>query len=449
VFQRGDEVVRMRGARGRLDLRLRVAAAHVDVFARRGGQQEGVLRHQAHVGAEAFIVDAVEGDAIDGDAALGDGVKAQQQGQQSRLAAARVADDAKKSALRNAQRQLVQHGLVFHVGKRQAGNVDGGHVAARFRLPQGRCLPALRVFQRLRFVEQGRHARRRHHRLLQLAELHGDLDQGFDHARDVADERIQHAHFHGAHVAAAEAEDDDGQQHDVEHVERGAQQPGVGAQFLHARRVVVLVDAREAGAEALFRVIRLQHAHAAYRFGDLPVDFAAQGARARDGRRAPALVQKDDEQHGRQQRQHDQHQAPVEEGHGGHGADQDDGAVEDDEQHLHVQRFHRLRVVGDAADQLARDGAIKKTHRQAQHVLVHGFAQALHRAHGQAGQAHQLQIAQAGRDPARQQAAAQQQGHARPVQVARQQVLVDQGLAQDRPRHFQGGGEDQPERGPV
>ncbi len=38
---------------------VRQAAAHVDVFARRGGQQERVLRHQAHVGAEVLIVDAV------------------------------------------------------------------------------------------------------------------------------------------------------------------------------------------------------------------------------------------------------------------------------------------------------------------------------------------------------------------------------------------------------
>jgi hypothetical protein len=50
----------------------------------------------------------------------------------------------------------------------------------------------------------------------------------------------------------------------------------------------------------------------------------------------------------------------------------------------------RFGVVGEAAHQLAGDGAVKKSHGQAQHVGIHPFAQALHRAHRQAGQAHQL-----------------------------------------------------------
>src|SRR5471030_409486 len=125
VFQRGDEVVRVGGARRRFDLRLRQAAPHVDVLARRGGQQEGVLRHQAELGAELLVGDGVQRHAVDGDAAVARRIKAQQQRQQRRLAAAGVADDAVEGARRYRQRQIVQHRLAFDVGEVEVLDGDG------------------------------------------------------------------------------------------------------------------------------------------------------------------------------------------------------------------------------------------------------------------------------------------------------------------------------------
>jgi hypothetical protein len=63
------------------------------------------------------------------------------------------------------------------------------------------------VLHRGRFVQQRRHARGGDHRLLQLAELHGDLDQRLDHAREVADEGVQHADLGRRHRPLAEHED--------------------------------------------------------------------------------------------------------------------------------------------------------------------------------------------------------------------------------------------------
>ena len=71
-------------------------------------------------------------------------------------------------------------------------------------------------------------------------------------------------------------------------------------------------------------------------------------------------------------------------------------------------------------------------------------AQALHGAHRHAGQAHELQEAQPRRGHARDDDAGQQPPHARPVEVVRQQVVVDQLLAQQGADHFQAGREDQP-----
>ncbi len=402
------------------------------------------MRHQADLVAEALVADAGQRQAADLDRSLVGHVVAQQQRQQGRLAAAGVADDAEEGALRHVERQVVQHRLA-----RDVGEFDVAHPHRRGAGDERRfVLRALGiVLRRARLVEQRVHARRRHHRLLQAAELHGDLDEGLHHARDIADEGVQHAHLDRADLALAEGEDHQRQQGDVEQVERGPQQEGVGAQFGHARRVVAAVGAQEALAETHFGIAGLQHAHAADRLGHLGVDVAAQGTRAGDRRRRQALVEPDDADHRRHQGQHDQHQAPVEPGHRDHGADQDDRVVEHDVQDLDVQGLDRLGVVGHAADQLAGDGAVEEGHRQAQHVAIDPFAQALHRAHRQARQADQLQVAHPARDPAGEHQAAQQQGHLGPVEVARQQVVVDQGLAQQRAQDFEGRGQDQPQRG--
>ncbi len=374
--------MRVRRLRRRLQPFQRQAAPHVDVFARRRRQDERILRHQPDLVAEAFVADAGQRQAADLDAALLRHVVAQQEREQRRLAAAGMADDAEEGTLRHVERQVVQHRLAFYVSEFQVAHAHRRRGRVECGINTG---AAQGMFRCAFFVQQGIHACRRHHRLLQAAELHRDLDQRLDHARDIADERVQHAHFDGADLALAESEDHQRQQRHVEQVERGTQQEGIRAQFGQARGVVIAVGGQEAFAEAHFGITRLQHRHAADRLGHLAVDVAAQRAGTRDGRRRQALVQPHDAGHRRHQRQHDQHQAPIEPGHRDHGADQDDRVVEHDEQHLDVQGLDRLGVVGDAADQLAGDGAIEKRHRQAPHVAIYPFAQALHRAHRQAG----------------------------------------------------------------
>jgi hypothetical protein len=148
---------------------------------------------------------------------------------------------------------------------------------------------------------------------------------------------------------------------------------------------------------------------------------------------------------GHQQR-HDQHQPPVQPGHHRHHPDERDDAVEHHEQHLHVQRLHRLGVVGDAADELAGDGAVEEAHRQAQHVAVDRFANALHRTHRQPRQPNQLAVAQPAGQAAGDQRAAEQAGDGRDVRIAGQQVAVDEGLAQQRAQRLQCRGKHQPDQ---
>jgi hypothetical protein len=200
----------MGGARGQLDGGVVQAASHVDVLARRRRQQEGILRHQADLGAEARVVDAGQRLAEQLDAAAVavavEGVVAQQQRQQGRLAAAGVADDAEEGALRDVERQLVQHGLAGHIGEVQAAHPHRRH-ARGHGLTGGVGDARTGMLGRAGFVEQGGHARGGDHRLLQAAELHRDLDQRLDHPRDIADEGVQHPDLDRVHAALAEAED--------------------------------------------------------------------------------------------------------------------------------------------------------------------------------------------------------------------------------------------------
>ena len=73
--------------------------------------------------------------------------------------------------------------------------------------------------------------------------------------------------------------------------------------------------------------------------------------------RQPVLEQVPRRRLGEDEREHDQHQAPVQPRHRDRRADEDDAGIEDHEQHLDVQGLDRLGVVGHAADQLAGDGA--------------------------------------------------------------------------------------------
>ena len=176
-------------------------------------------------------------------------------------------------------------------------------------------------------------------------------------------------------AAQAEHADHHGQQQHVEQVQQRAQQPGVGAQLALPRAVVRLVEAGEALAETRRGIARLQHRPCRRWISAIWALRSLRSSRLRttagpDSRwysatiSATAGTSAATTSISRQSSHSIATVVPA----------QHDQAVEHHEQHLHVQRLHRLGVVGDAADQLAGDGAVEEAHRQAQHVAVHLLA---------------------------------------------------------------------------
>ena len=291
------------------------------------------------------------------------------------------------------------------------------------------------------------HARRRHDRLLQHGELHRDLHERLDHPRDVGDEGVEEPHLHDLHALGAHRDHDDRDEHDVEEVERGPQQPRIGAQRPAARLVVLLVGAREARGETADRARGLQHAHAGDAFGHLRIDVAAQLPHARHRRRGQPLVGPHDRRRGGYEQQHDEHQAPVEPEHRDHHAEEHGHAHEHLEEHLRVELLDRLGVVGDARHELPRDRAVEEAHRHAQHVRVHVLAQPLHRARGQAREPHELQVAHDARQRGAGERGADEERDHRKVGHARNEMVVDQALAEERCRRLQQPRHDEPRGG--
>ena len=77
-------------------------------------------------------------------------------------------------------------------------------------------------------------------------------------------------------------------------------------------------------------------------------------------------------------------------------------------------------------------GAVEERHRQAQHVVVDGLPQPLHRAQRKAGEPDELGVAQHRRCGAGGDVAANQERQHGPVERSGQQVGVDELLAQER-----------------
>ena len=322
--QPADEVVGMGGAGSGLDRGGVHRPAHRDVLARAGREQERLLRHQADRAPEVRVGEPFDGLTVDQQRAGRCRVEAQQQRQQRALAAAGVADDADELPGFDLQVQPVQH--------RSTGLVAKAQVA--YRNPAFADSAADRGLRCLRFAEQGVDSRRSHHRLLQLRELHRDLDQRLDHPGDVADEGVEDADFQraqprGRAVVQAQAVDRDHrrQHRDVEKIQRGPQQPGVGAQFGAARVEMGLAGRCVALAECRRSAAGLDHRHAGNRLGGLGIDLAAQRTGARHRRCRQPLVEPDDRGDRGQQSGDDQHQPPVQQRHRRHHRRQHDRAV--------------------------------------------------------------------------------------------------------------------------
>jgi hypothetical protein len=200
---------------------------------------------------------------------------------------------------------------------------------------------------------------------------------------------------------------------------------------------VRVVGARETLAEATRRARGLQHGHARDALRHLRVDLASQLARAGDRAGGQPLVAEHDADGRGNEQQHHEHEAPVEPKHRHDDAEQHGHPDQDLEEHLDVEVLHGLGVVGDAADELSGDRPVEEAHRQLERMRVHAGAQALHRTCRQAGEPHELEVANDRRDAAGREHSGEKQRDRGNVAVARKQVLVDEALAEDGARSLE------------
>ena len=158
--------MRVRAARGIFNLGLTQGTAHGNVVAHAGRQQKRFLRNQADFVAKFRFRQSGQCHAIQFYPSGLRAVKTQQQTEQRRFAAAGVSHDAVKTAGPNLQINIVEHRIRRIITKADVVERD---TAALDNLRRIR-------ITLYRFVQQGIDARGGHHGLLNLAELHRDLD---------------------------------------------------------------------------------------------------------------------------------------------------------------------------------------------------------------------------------------------------------------------------------
>ena len=169
--QLGDELVRLRSARGRLDrLDRRVREAEGDVVAHGGREEERVLRDDADLAPQRAPADAANVDAVDEDAAGGRVVEARHEGGERRLAGARMADQRDRATGREVELDLLEHRPLRFVAERDALEADGTG-------PGRKRLRARPVGDLLRLVEDLEDALAGGGRALGLADPHPEHPQ--------------------------------------------------------------------------------------------------------------------------------------------------------------------------------------------------------------------------------------------------------------------------------
>ena len=134
--QARDEAVGMGGLRRGLDLGLRgLGPGQRDVLAHRAGLEPGVLQDHAEILPEAVARDTAHIVPVDGDRAAVHVVKAHEQIDERRLAAARRADDGDALAGADIEVHILEQRRLRHVAERHMLQRDAArHVRERFRI---------------------------------------------------------------------------------------------------------------------------------------------------------------------------------------------------------------------------------------------------------------------------------------------------------------------------
>ena len=188
AWQLHDKLVCMRALGGLDNLLARDIGATVsDVFRHRALEQPRILQHHAKGAAQACARVVTRRPAIDHDASGIDIVKAQQQVDERRLAAARGADQGKAHAGLSLDADILQQFAVGHVAK---VHMLKGDLALRGRKYHG----VRRVGLLLARIEQRKHAARRGVRGLDLRNDVGDLVERLGVLVGIGQEDLHAAH---------------------------------------------------------------------------------------------------------------------------------------------------------------------------------------------------------------------------------------------------------------
>ena len=204
--QSRDELVRVRRARGFLDLlRRRVEATVAQVVGDRSGEQDRILQHDRDLLAQRADAVLADVDAVDRQAAAGRVVEPRNQTDERRLAGAGQADQRNHLARLGGERDVVQHARAVRV--RELDLLDADLTGDRVRFDR------IGIVDRLGNEGEHRaHALRAGERPLQLPGGVRDRRERSVHRAEVTDDEIQIADrqlpLH--HEVAADDHDDRG-----------------------------------------------------------------------------------------------------------------------------------------------------------------------------------------------------------------------------------------------
>ena len=365
---RPDEVLGLRRGGGADGVGLRDAAGELEVRENVAREEHALLRHVAEQGAQAGLRQAAHVHAADADRAAGRVIKARDEVEQRRLAAAGRADDGRDLAGPRREADVVQH-VVLRAG------VAERHVVERDGRVRGHGLGAARVAHARARAQNLVHARGRDLGTRQEHRHNRDHHESHDDERGIGRKGDHVADLHIAGVDAFRAEPLDHDRdavHDERHDRAHERHGPVDEQLrIHERR------ARSAEALLLvpLAVERADDRQAGQHLAADEVDIVhtlLHGAKLRHG----DLHEHADEQQHRRDGQRDD---PAEAGPG--ACDHDDAAEADDrrvEHDAHDQHAHRLDlrdVVRGARDERGRREPVHLGGRERQDLAEHLRAQ--------------------------------------------------------------------------
>ena len=196
---RPDEVLGLRRGGGADGVGLRDVAGELEVRENVAREEHALLRHVAEHGAQAGLGQAAHVHAADADRAAGRIIKARDEVQQRRLAAAGRADDGRDLAGPRREADVVQH-VVLRAG------IAERHMVERDGRVRGHGLGAARVAHACACAQNFVHARGRYLGARQEHRHDRDHHEGHDDERRIGRKGDHVADLHVAGVDAFRAE---------------------------------------------------------------------------------------------------------------------------------------------------------------------------------------------------------------------------------------------------